>query len=297
MLDSILNEDDPIQDSDQLEFIFIFAIVWSIGACLHCDSRKKFEDVLRRTSGRHLPPTSLYDNLYDYESDNKIWMVWDKKVTEYQPPADGKFCKILVPTVDTKRFSFLLGKMIDQKYPCLFVGESGTAKSVIILNYLTGLPAEKYMKLNINFSSRTKSIDVQTSLEDNIEKRSGRVFGPKNPGKKLVVFIDDIHMPKIDTYGTQQPIAWLKFLVEKGFVYERGGNLDQKIIKDTQFAAAMLPPGGGTNSVDPRFLSLFTCFQLMFPSVENLERIYNSILKAHVGGFPEEIISIVPKLT
>jgi len=35
----------------------------------------------------------------------------------------------------------------------------------------------------------------------------------------------------------------------------------------------------------------------MFPSIENLERIYNSILRAHVSGFPEEIISIVPKLT
>ena len=40
------------------------------------------------------------------------------------------------------------------------------------------------------------------SIEDNIDKRSGRVFGPKIPGKKLLVFIDDLHMPKIDTYGT-----------------------------------------------------------------------------------------------
>lgn len=82
------------------------------------------------------------------------------------------------------------------------------------------------MKLIINFSSRTQSIDVQMNIEDNIEKRSGRIFGPKNPGKKLVIFIDDMHMPRIDTYGTQQPIAWLKFLIEKGFIYERGGNLD-----------------------------------------------------------------------
>lgn len=113
MLDCILKEDDPIQDPDQLEFIFIFAIVWSLGACLHADSRKKFEEVLRRTSGRHLPPTSLFDNVYDYESDNKIWVAWEKKVTEYQPPLDGKFSKILVPTVDTKRFSYLLQAMLD----------------------------------------------------------------------------------------------------------------------------------------------------------------------------------------
>lgn len=82
------------------------------------------------------------------------------------------------------------------------------------------------MKLNINFSSRTTSADLQLNIEDNIDKRSGRIFGPKNPGKQLVVFIDDVHMPTIDVYGTQQPIALLKFLVEKGYIYEREGNLD-----------------------------------------------------------------------
>lgn len=29
----------------------------------------------------------------------------------------------------------------------------------------------------------------------------------------MVIFIDDLHMPKVDTYGTQQPIALLKFFV------------------------------------------------------------------------------------
>ena len=88
------------------------------------------------------------------------------------------------------------------------------------------------MKLVINFSSRTTSSDLQMISEDNIDKRSGRVFGPKQPGKKMVLFVDDIHMPKVDSYGTQQPIALLKFLVEMGYIYEKIGTLDQKIIKD-----------------------------------------------------------------
>lgn len=37
--------------------------------------------------------------------------------------------------------------------------------------------------------------------------------------------IDDLHMPKVDTYGTQQPIALLKFFIEKGYIYERIGGL------------------------------------------------------------------------
>jgi len=59
----------------------------------------------------------------------------------------------------------------------------------------------------------------------------------------------------------------------------------------------MLPPGGGTNSVDPRFLTLYSTFTLLFPSTENLEVIYTSILKAHVESFPEEIKALVKKIT
>jgi dynein heavy chain len=156
-------------------------------------------------------------------------------VGEYQPPADGKFSKILVPTQDTKRFSYLLEKHITEsglKRPVLFVGESGTAKSVIMQSFTNLLSPDNWMKLVVNFSSRTNSRDLQNTIEDNIDKRSGRIFGPKQPGKKMVLFIDDVHMPRVDKYGTQQPIALLKFLIEMGYIYERGGTLDQKIIKD-----------------------------------------------------------------
>lgn len=92
-------------------------------------------------------------------------------------------------------------------------------------------------------------------------------------------------MPNVDTYGTQQPIAWLKFYIEKGYIYERKGQLDQMIIKDTQFVGATLPPGGGTNSIDPRFLSLFVTFTILFPNEANVERIYHSILSSHLQTF------------
>lgn len=87
--------------------------------------------------------------------------------------------------------------------PLIFAGDSGTAKSVIIQNYISELSNEKYMKLNINFSSRTTSHDLQLTIEDNIDRRSGRIYGPKIPGKKLITFIDDMHMPNVDKYGTQ----------------------------------------------------------------------------------------------
>lgn len=42
-----------------------------------------------------------------------------------------------------------------------------------------------------------------------------------------------MNMPVVDTYGTQQPIALLKLLVERGGFYDRGKDLNWKTIKDT----------------------------------------------------------------
>lgn len=58
-------------------------------------------------------------------------------------------------------------------------------------------------------------------------------------GKRLLVFIDDMNMPQVDTYGTQQPIALLKLLLEKGGMFDRGKDLNWKMFKDVQFIAAM----------------------------------------------------------
>lgn len=113
--------------------------------------------------------------------------------------------------------------------------------------------------LNVNFSSRTTSMDVQRNLEANVEKRMKDTYGPPpgkfveitcvlvtniynmigHPGKKLLVFIDDLNMPQVDTYGTQQPIALLKLLLEKGGMYDRGKDLNWKNFKDVFFIAAM----------------------------------------------------------
>ncbi len=57
------------------------------------------------------------------------------------------------------------------------------------------------MVLNINFSSRTTSLDVQRNLEANIEKRTKDTYGPP-PGKRLIIFVDDMNMPQLDEYDT-----------------------------------------------------------------------------------------------
>ena len=114
--------------------------------------------------------------------------------------------------------------------------------------------------LNINFSSRTSSMDTQRNLESNVEKRTKDTFGPPS-GKKLVVFIDDLNMPKVDTYGTQQPIALLKLLLEKGGMYDRGKDLNWKKYQDLVFIAAMGKVRRAFSFLSSKF-SMFVSFRL-----------------------------------
>ena len=102
---------------------------------------------------------------------------------------------------------------------------------------------------------------------------------------------------QVDQYGTQQPIALLKMLLERGGCYNRGKDLNWKGFRDLGWVAAMGKPGGGRNDVDPRFISLFSVFNMTFPAEESLYQIYNSILLGHVQPFIQEIQELVPQIT
>lgn len=154
---------------------------------------------------------NFYDNAYDIKTLSLD--LWDKKVEEYQMPTDKKFSSILVPTQDTTRYSWLMNALLQNKRPVMFCGDSGTAKTVTVFSCFRQLNPDNYIILNVNFSSRTSSRNFQDIVEENIDKKTLKSYGPKSAGKKMVLFIDDLNMPNIDKYGTQQPNALLHFLV------------------------------------------------------------------------------------
>ena len=294
-LDAFIPEDVALTiDRNDTEGMFIFALIWSLGAALVDASRPKFDEFLKSISECAMPHGMMYDYFYDLESHR--WVDWGSQVTDYVEPSPFNFSSILVPTTDSVLYTFLLSKTLPTTRPVLFVGESGTSKTVTIQNFLSTLDPDTTKCLNMNFSSRTSSNDVQNNIQANVDKRSGKIYGPP-AGKTLVIFIDDMNMPKVDLYGTQQPIALLHFLVGRGCMYDRGKDLDLRILKDLQFVAAMGPPGGGRNKVDPRFVALFNVYNLTPPTNMVLQRIYGSILTSYLRNFDADIQTVGSKLT
>ena len=90
-------------------------------------------------------------------------------IDEYKVDSKLSFAELIVPTPDSVRSTFILAKLLANRYHCMLVGETGTGKTVNISQYLQGVskcegksaPSE-LMPLTMTFSAQTCRLSVPT---------------------------------------------------------------------------------------------------------------------------------------
>ena len=281
-------------NQESLELVFAFCAMWAFGGPMIVDKsgdyRRKFSEDFASLFGTKFPKEGeCFEYFYDAEAGEHA--MWSTKVPSYIPvnignkPGEVPFSSLFVETVETLRMTFLLDTLTRNNKYSMFVGNAGTGKTGIIKNYLNSLDkdADGIIAKNINMSYYTTSYTLQQELEGYIDKRSGSFFGPPM-GKHMVFFIDDMNLPEIETYGTQNSIAFLTQHMQHGSVFDREDLGFRKQLVDIQYVAAMNPTAGSFEICE-RCQRHFATFAIAMPSKSDLTTIFSSLFGGHLSSF------------
>ncbi|GBN08345.1 Dynein heavy chain 12, axonemal [Araneus ventricosus] len=286
---------------------FMFATVWSVGATCDEAGREKFSNFLKELTIGECPDHPIPQevgmkidctfpkegSVYDYKfliRGKGQWYSWKDSIVPLTATSIS-IREIIVPTVDTVRYSYLMDLSIRHRRPVLLVGPTGTGKTAYVQEkMMKGLDREVFVPSFIAFSTQTSAGQAQDIIMSKLEKRRRGIFGPPF-GKRCVIFIDDLNMPAVEVYGAQPPIELLRQFFDHGMWYEKKEKSEIHLV-DTQFIAAMGLPGGARNNITPRLLRHFGVIGVNAFSSFTMNSIFSSVMSIHFKNnhFPPEAL-------
>ncbi|XP_011702284.1 PREDICTED: dynein heavy chain 7, axonemal-like isoform X3 [Wasmannia auropunctata] len=298
----------------QTEGSFFFSCIWAMGGTLEAKYKEPFSILFHGLLEREFPlalmgvfqlqesvPPPLkpyifimpkHNVVFDYrfikEGKGK-WKLWsDELLLAPSIPRDIPVNQIIVPTVETIRYTALFQMLVQHEKPVLVVGPTGTGKSVYIIDFLLKKNNAAVNKpLLINFSAQTTANQTQDIIMSKLDRRRKGVYGPPI-GKRWIIFVDDVSMPMKETFGAQPPIELLRQWLDHWQWYDRK---EQTLIKliEIQLMCAMSPPVAGKD-VTPRFKRHFFVLAISEFEDDVMITIFSRIVLWHLDtrGFSKE---------
>ncbi|KAF4320280.1 hypothetical protein JM18_005063 [Phytophthora kernoviae] len=274
-----------------VESLFLFSLIWSVGATGNDAGRDRFDAYLRQEIiGNDVKkPIPEAGQVYDYSFDltKETWVPWLQTIPTFTIDSTASFSELVVPTSDSVRSNFLMNLMLPQGIHMLIVGPTGTGKTINVNQFLEKSNPDKFIPLNMAFSAQSSANQTQDFIDSKMEKRRKKVFGP-TAGKKFIIYVDDLNMPKQEEYFAQPPIEILRQWFDQGGWYDRK-LLTFRTIIDVVFVCSMGPPGGGRNPITQRFVRHFNIVGYTEMSNESKVIVFETIVGNFFTRFSEDI--------
>eukprot|EP00117_Sycon_ciliatum_P019779 scpid3161/ scgid17821/ Dynein heavy chain 2, axonemal; Axonemal beta dynein heavy chain 2; Ciliary dynein heavy chain 2 len=270
-----------------MEKLFVYCLIWSVGATVEERSRKNIDYVLRDIESIFPHQNTIYEHYINIEK--RDWASWEEKIpATYRPQEkDLEFHIISVPTIDTARNKYLVQSLLKHGSQVLLVGHTGVGKTALVESVLLSVDIS-IRSFTINFSAGTTSEGTQNIIESNFDKRAKQKYSPKDAKKKALCFIDDLNMPRKDRFGSQPPLELIRQWIDYGKWYNRE-KLCLNEILNLQFLCAMGKPGGGRAEISNRLMSKYHIINYTIPDDSQMKRIFESIAAYKLQNFEEEV--------
>lgn len=296
-----IGENNPVSDQLALR-IYWFCMWWSFGGMLESKDRTKFDNFVRSKFSQL--PAPAEGQVFDFSLNCKTgeWEPWSSFLEEWKYPGDDRldFASLFIPTADSVRLHYLTRCNFIQQRPTMLIGVSGTSKTVTMEKFLGKIKIEDEQSnfRKVNFSSMTTPQNFYNTLEDMTEKKMGSNYGPKNCNL-LMVFVDDINMPEINTWGDQITNEIVRQVVELSQVYDLAKPGLRKELKGLVYMAAMSHPSGGKNDIPNRLKRHFSIFNVPLPEESIIQTIFGTIFEGRFcnPNYPSSVQDVAKMLT
>ena len=270
----------------------LVSAVWSFTGDCPLVERKTFGDFLAGLATLDMPVLTDQSSLIDYDVSlpDGAWTPWQNQVPSIEVNTHSVTqTDLVIPTPDTVRHEDVLYSFLAEHKPLLLCGPPGSGKTMTLFSALRKLPNMEVVGLN--FSSATTPDLLVKTLEqycDYKKSLSGVTMAPRQIGRWLVVFCDEINLPAPDKYGTQRVISFLRQLVEHGGFW-RTSTKAWVSLERIQFVGACNPPtDAGRTPLGLRFLRHAPLVMVDYPGELSLNQIY--------GTFNNAVLKIIPTL-
>jgi len=108
----------------------------------------------------------------------------------------------MIATEDSIKNSFLMNALVKHDFPILLVGSTGTGKTRLVKKYVNQLVnTGNWESGEMVLSATETASNLLKYTQSRLDKHKMGVFGPKNPAKSLLIFVDDLNMPAKEKYG------------------------------------------------------------------------------------------------